>query len=196
LFKPFSPGQGWSRLVSFGMLVCHRCVIVIWLGLPDLTGFEGLPMRRVWLRKRSFGPGSVHLRPGKFAEVGTNSGTKFAALLGRADIYARAVDRARHGRLRRSGSGHLGERTSGRGSEDRRQQHAVKTDETFYVAYRQSVFALAFRLVRSYGFVCVWLLFVVDQWRLGWWPAASCPRNVWARLAPSGCMKGSARTSR
>ena len=40
------------------------------------------------------------------------------------------------------------------------------------------------------------LLSVADQWRLGSRPAASCPRNAYARFAPSGCMKGSARTSR
>ena len=34
------------------------------------------------------------------------------------------------------------------------------------------------------------------QWRLASRPAASCPRNAYARLAPSGCMNGIARTSR
>ena len=34
------------------------------------------------------------------------------------------------------------------------------------------------------------------QWRLGSRPAASRPRNVYARFAPSGCMKGVARMSR
>jgi alpha-glucoside transport system substrate-binding protein len=51
------------------------------------------------------------------------------------------------------------------------------------------------RPVRT-GFAGVGFFSVVDQWRLASRPAASCPRRAYARLAPSGCMNGIARTSR
>jgi hypothetical protein len=47
------------------------------VGLPRLTGFEAL-LRNVHLRTEAgFGPASVLLRAGRFAEISTNSSTKF-----------------------------------------------------------------------------------------------------------------------
>jgi hypothetical protein len=88
------------------------------LGLPDLTGFEGLPARSKCVRKRGFRPASLQLDRGS-AETGTESGTEFPLLpssapsvrsLGQVDrSHAALADRPLDAEAGEDGAGrHLG----------------------------------------------------------------------------------------